>query len=98
MRAGVHNLLDVSRTTYKENSDDVLSYISKLGEEKQLKLDLKYDNVRQYYIRFAQSELDDRAMPEEFINIIRKKDKIECSTLHLVKANQKVGRMSASEH
>ena len=36
------------------------------------------------------AELDDRQLPDIFINCYRKKDRIECQTLDLVKLNQKI--------
>lgn len=39
---------------------------------------------------FPQSALDDRELPEVFINIFRRKKKVECQTLELVKLNQKI--------
>ena len=53
-------------------------------------LDMKYDTARQYYIRIPVSELEDRNLPEVFINVFRKKNTIECQTLDLVKWNQKI--------
>ena len=53
-------------------------------------LDLKYDVARQYYIRIAVSDVEDRDLPGVFINAYRKKTMIECQTLDLVKWNQKI--------
>ena len=51
---------------------------------------MKYDTARQYYVRVATSELEDRNLPDVFINAFRKKNFIECQTLDLVKLNQKI--------
>jgi len=51
---------------------------------------LKYDTARQYYIRIAASELEDRELPAVFINVFRKRNMIECQTLDLLKWNQKI--------
>lgn len=61
-----------------------------LTEEIDLKLELKFDNVRQYYFRFHESELNGREIPQILINVVRAKKYLECSTLDLVKRNQKV--------
>jgi DNA mismatch repair protein MSH4 len=53
-------------------------------------LDLKYDLVRQSYIELKASEIVNRPLPLEFINVVKKKNKIECQTLALVKVNQKI--------
>lgn len=51
---------------------------------------MKYDTARQYYIRIAASELEDRNLPDVFINVFKKKNMIECQTLDLLKWNQKI--------
>ena len=51
---------------------------------------MKYDTARQYYIRIAASELEDRNLPDVFINVFRKRNMIECQTLDLLKWNQKI--------
>ncbi|KAJ5584718.1 uncharacterized protein N7459_004518 [Penicillium hispanicum] len=88
VKAGVNSLLDVARQTYKEANADAADLVAKLGETSDLVLDLKYDSARQYYICIPTSELD--SLPEIFINIYRKRNRIECQTLDLVKLNQKI--------
>ena len=51
---------------------------------------MKYDTARQYYIRIAASELEDRNLPDIFINVFRKRNIIECQTLDLLKWNSKI--------
>lgn len=51
---------------------------------------MKYDTARQYYIRIAASELEDRNLPDIFINVFKKRNIIECQTLDLLKWNQKI--------
>ena len=51
---------------------------------------MKYDTARQYYIRIATSELEDRNLPDIFINVFKKRNIIECQTLDLLKWNQKI--------
>ncbi|KAI9728947.1 MAG: MutS protein msh4 [Chrysothrix sp. TS-e1954] len=88
--SGVNGLLDVARTIYKENSDNVVEYTRQLGEDLHLDLDLKFDNVRQYYIRTHKSQASYETLPSVFINVVRKRDFVECSTLDLLKKNQKI--------
>lgn len=59
-------------------------------ETHNLPLQLKYDNARQYYLVLNASELEERNLPPNFINVIRKKNKVECSTLDLRKRSQKI--------
>lgn len=51
---------------------------------------MKYDTARQYYIRIAVSELEERNLPDVFINVFKRKKFIECQTLDLLKHNQKI--------
>jgi len=60
-------------------------------EELSMKLELKFDPIRQFYLRFDQSELNERELPVVLTNVVKRKDKIECLTLDLAKRNQKVG-------
>ncbi|KAL3496490.1 muts domain V-domain-containing protein [Aspergillus germanicus] len=88
VKAGVNSLLDVARQTYKEANSDAAELVAQLSESHDLGLDLKYDPARQYYISLPATEM--RALPDIFINVYRKKNRIECQTLDLVKLNQKI--------
>ena len=90
VKSGVNGLLDVARTTYKEASDDVYQHYSDLGQEYNIRLDLKYENARQFYIRVPSTELDGRELPPIFTNVIRRKNNIECQTLELMKRSQRI--------
>ncbi|KAI9814768.1 MAG: MutS protein msh4 [Pycnora praestabilis] len=90
VRSNVNGLLDVARQTYKEASADAYQLVEELKQVHNIHLDLVYDNVRQYYIRIAASEIEERPLPPEFINVFRRNHRIECQTLDLVKRNQKI--------
>ncbi|KAL8900796.1 MAG: hypothetical protein Q9207_005517 [Kuettlingeria erythrocarpa] len=90
IKAGQHQFLDVARQAYKEANSDAYQLVTDLGQEHAIALDMKYDTARQYYIRIAVSELEDRDLPAVFINVFRRKNKIECQTLDLLKINQKI--------
>ncbi|KAL8924382.1 MAG: hypothetical protein Q9172_002729 [Xanthocarpia lactea] len=79
-----------SRQTYKEANADAYQLVTDLGHTHSIALELKYDTARQYYIRIATSELEERNLPEIFINSFRKKNFVECQTLDLLKLNQKI--------
>ncbi|PLN75258.1 muts domain V-domain-containing protein [Aspergillus taichungensis] len=89
VRTGVNTLLDVARQTYKETNMDAVDLIAQLSKTHNLNLDLKFDTARQYYISISAAETD-CYLPEIFINVYRKKKRIECQTLDLVKLNQKI--------
>ncbi len=59
-------------------------------ETHKLTLELKYDTSRQYYIQIPLSELEERDLPEVFVNSFRRKRVLECQTLDLMKWNQKI--------
>ena len=62
-----------------------------LPEQHELALEMKYEPARQYYIRIAASELEERdRLPDVFINQYRRKTFLECQTLDLLKWNQKI--------
>ncbi|KAH1909903.1 hypothetical protein KXW29_005359 [Aspergillus fumigatus] len=81
-------LLDVARQTYKEANVDAADLVAKVSESHNLTLDLKLDSARQYYISVSASEV--KTLSGIFINIYRRKNRIECQTLDLVKLNQKI--------
>ncbi|KAJ5178734.1 hypothetical protein N7492_001944 [Penicillium capsulatum] len=88
VKTGVNSLLDVARQTYKEANADAAELVAKLAETCGLALDLKYDTARQYYICIPTAEAD--PLSDIFINVYRKRNRIECQTLDLVKLNQKI--------
>lgn len=55
-----------------------------------MKIELKFDPIRHFFLRFHRSELNERELPDVFINVIKRKDQIECLTLDLAKRNQKI--------
>lgn len=48
---------------------------------------LKFDNGRKYWLRMKIADFDDNSLPPDLINVVRKKDYIECQTMSLVKLN-----------
>ncbi|GAM43291.1 hypothetical protein TCE0_047f17986 [Talaromyces pinophilus] len=94
VKTGVNSLLDVARQAYKESNADAAELVSALSERHNLTLELKYDTARNYYISLSAFEFEG-ALPEEFINVFKRRDRIECQTLDLVKLNQ---RISDSHH
>ncbi|QKX54560.1 uncharacterized protein TRUGW13939_01647 [Talaromyces rugulosus] len=94
IKTGVNSLLDVARQAYKEANADATELVAALSEQHGLGLNLKYDSARQYYISLSAFELDG-PLSEDFVNVVRKRDRIECQTLDLVKLNQ---RISDSHH
>ncbi|KAF2649594.1 hypothetical protein K491DRAFT_668687 [Lophiostoma macrostomum CBS 122681] len=90
VKSGVNGLLDVARTTYKEATEDAYQHSTELSQEYDIPLELKFDSGRQFYIKIATTDLEDRSLPPVFTNIFRKKNMTECQTLELMKRNQKI--------
>lgn len=51
---------------------------------------MKFEPARQYYIRVAAGELEERELPDIFINVFRRRKIVECQTLDLLKLSQKI--------
>ena len=90
IKSGRNGLLDVARVTYKESTEDAFNHVTALASEHNLPLALCFAQPRQHYIRLPVSELEDRTLPDVFINIVRRKKYIECQTLDLRKHNLKI--------
>ncbi|POS75070.1 MutS domain V [Diaporthe helianthi] len=90
VKSGVHGLLDVARTTYKEATEDLHKHVEELNAELGLAADLKYDNRRRYWLKFRCCDFEDGRIPGSLINYIRKKEYLECQTLQMVKLNQRM--------
>ncbi|KAF5002230.1 hypothetical protein FGRMN_536 [Fusarium graminum] len=95
VKAGISGMLDVARQTYKELTGEIHKHLEELNEVHKLQASLRYDNGRKYWLRLRAADFDDRPIPDILINVVRKKDMIECQTLDLVKLNL---RLSDTSH
>lgn len=62
-----------------------------------MRMDLKYEPARGFYIRISTEEIDSREdgrLPAVFTNIVRKKKHVECQTLVLMKRNHKASNLT----
>ncbi len=55
---------------------------------------LKFDNGRKYWLRIKAIDFDFGAPPQLFVNVVRKKDNVECQTLDLIKLNVRLSDAS----
>lgn len=62
-------------------------------DEMRLGVQLKYDNGRKYWLRIREDNLEG-SLPQDFINVVKKKDIFECQTLSLVKLNARLSDIS----
>lgn len=60
------------------------------SEQTELKLELKYEPQRRFFIRLRVEDVTDGGLPATFLNVVRKKDRVECTTMPLMKRNNKV--------
>lgn len=90
VKSGVNGLLDVARQMYKEVTGDIEAYVNELGGFHELPLEIRYETARQYYIRLPAHELEERSLPDVFVNVHRRNKVVECQTLDLMRLNRKV--------
>ncbi|KAM0350185.1 hypothetical protein ACHAPU_003350 [Fusarium lateritium] len=94
VKAGINGMLDVARQTYKELTEEIHKHLEELNEAHKIQASLKYDNGRKYWLRLRAADFEDRPIPDLLINVVRKKDMIECQTLDLVKLNLRLSDTS----
>ncbi|KFA76066.1 hypothetical protein S40288_00279 [Stachybotrys chartarum IBT 40288] len=87
VKSGINGMLDVARQTYKELTEEVHQHVDELNEACGVAAKLKFDNGRKYWLRIKAADIDDENIPTVLINMVRKKNDVECQTLSLVKLN-----------
>ncbi|PVH85696.1 DNA mismatch repair protein-like protein muts [Cadophora sp. DSE1049] len=90
VKSGVSGLLDVARQTFKEITEDVHQHVTDINQRFDIVAETRYDNARRYFLQLFESDFEGRSVPDILINRYRKKGKIECQTLELVKMNQRI--------
>lgn len=76
--------------TYRELTEDVHTYLEALTKEYEIQLELRFESGRGYFFRIPFAELEDRLLPEVFVNVVKRKKFVEFSTLELTMRNAKV--------
>lgn len=94
VKAGISGMLDVARQTYKELTEEIHKHVDEVNETHGIDASLRYDNGRKYWLRLKAADFDDCPLPTDLIHAVRKKDKIECQTLSLVKLNLRLSDTS----
>lgn len=87
IKSGVDVLLDVARKTLAETTDDIYEYIEGLSKSLDLPLKLKYSPERCFYLHAQRSPV---GLPESLIVQKTTKDMSHCTTLELLKLNQRI--------
>lgn len=94
VKAGINGMLDVSRQTYKELTEEIHHHVDELNKLHNVEATVRFDNARKYWLRIKAVQCEETGLPDVFINCIRKKDNIECQTLDLVKLNLRLSDIS----
>ncbi|KAL7900244.1 muts domain V domain-containing protein [Trichoderma sp. SZMC 28014] len=94
VKSGINGFLDAARKGYTELTKHINKYSIDIGEVYQVAVKLKFDNRRMYWLQIPTAGLDLEKASEFFINIIWKKNHIECQTLDLVKSNRRLSDIS----
>ncbi|KAJ9133304.1 MutS domain V [Pleurostoma richardsiae] len=90
VKSGVQGLLDVARKTFKEATAYIHEHVEQINEELQLAADLQFDNSRRYYLRYRVVDFEDGRLPDILINVVKRREFVECQTLEMVKLNQRI--------
>ncbi|RYP90138.1 hypothetical protein DL770_003760 [Monosporascus sp. CRB-9-2] len=58
--------------------------------EYEITAEVRFDSLRQFWLRLRRSDFEDRALPDLLINVVQKGVWIECQTLILVQLNNRI--------
>ncbi|KAG5947517.1 hypothetical protein E4U53_006413 [Claviceps sorghi] len=87
VKAGISGMLDVARQTYKELTEEIHLHVQEVERDVGTPIALKYDNGRKYWLSVKSVARDVDQIPAVFINVVGKKNGIECQTMQLMKLN-----------
>ena len=76
-------MLDVARRTYTESIDDVYLLVNQYSANHDLALSLKFSPAAGFYLSFTTATSASH-IPPLFVNVVKKKNRVTCSTLELV--------------
>ncbi|RYO83947.1 hypothetical protein DL766_000988 [Monosporascus sp. MC13-8B] len=86
----VYFLKRLLKKTYKEANEDVYQHVEDINKEYEITAEVKFDSLRQFWLRLRRSDFEDRALPDLLINVVQKGVWIECQTLILVQLNNRI--------
>jgi DNA mismatch repair protein MSH4 len=72
----------------------VHTLVEELSKEHNFPLELRFESARGYFLRLPSVDLEDRALPIIFVNVVKRKKFVELTTLELMKRNAKVAKHS----
>ncbi|KAI5955391.1 MSH4 [Candida margitis] len=91
VKSGINGLLDVSRSVREAILEQVTEYVQKVSMENNVAIEYRYDKSRGFYLKIKGIEIDN----PEFINIIKRKNGIECTTIDLLKQSSRLNEIMA---
>ncbi|TWU72909.1 MutS protein msh4 [Metarhizium rileyi] len=94
VKAGINDMLDVARQTYKEVTNEVHLHVNDIEAQHGIRPTIKFDHGRKYWLHIRSRDLVQDVLPHIFINVVTKKDHVQCQTLPLVKLNVRLSETS----
>ncbi|RYP41644.1 hypothetical protein DL767_000849 [Monosporascus sp. MG133] len=67
-----------------------VKHVEDINREYEIAAEVRFDSLRQFWLRLRRSDFEDRALPDLLINVVQKGVWIECQTLILVQLNNRI--------
>ncbi|CCD26113.2 MutS family protein MSH4 NDAI_0G03360 [Naumovozyma dairenensis CBS 421] len=91
VKGGANGLLGVSRQLYRSSVDSITDEIEELSKKYDLPIDYNFDSFRGFYLKIKKQAFPElNEVPNIFINVVSKKNFIECTTMDILKENAKL--------
>lgn len=92
IKSGHNGLLDTQRQVYKAKVDEALDLIAELSDNFSMIMTSKYEANRGFFIVIHDQSIKDIQLIENspFINAIQRRRHVECTTMKLVKLNNRI--------
>lgn len=89
VKNGLNGLLDVARQSYRETTTDIHNLTQQYREEYNIQFKMVY-NPMGFYLETKRGVIQKQNLPALFLNVLEKKHVIQCSTLELLKLNDRI--------
>ncbi|RYO83855.1 hypothetical protein DL764_009411 [Monosporascus ibericus] len=66
------------------------AHVEDINRDYEITAEVRFDSLRQFWLRLRRSDFENRALPDILINVIQKGVWIECQTLILVQLNNRI--------
>ncbi|ORX51535.1 hypothetical protein DM01DRAFT_322606 [Hesseltinella vesiculosa] len=88
IKAGVCSQLDLARQVYKEIIEGIYDMAAVYREQTGIDIKLQFSNDLQFYLMVPVAKIVNVALPDQYINRVRKKKNLVFTTLDLLKKNR----------